>query len=455
MESKNKKQKKKVATFGDVWKSIKKSGIDLVTNRPFYEALIDYLVLFNCAFVGMEVDMPDMVGSIAPLVQVIIAALYILEFLARFAFDSARFLKKLRLSAELLAVLVTILGAFVFTDNKLVWRLSAFRFPIRCTRVIKMSFRSMRFADLWLVLAASWRSLLAIRWLALIFFFASFFFGSTVRGLVFIGEDDLPNHVCGGDDFRVHLRCIDFNEYFGSIPGAMFTMFQLSTLDRWAGHIVRPVAGVRPEAAAFMTCFVLVAFYAVLSIFGGVLVWSTVETAKQHKVHRDNIAMVSDDERIKDLREYFQRCLILEEREKLDFREIKEAMAVPQVKKTFDELALPVADVQQLWEHLDEYAVGDITLDRFQEGCRALLEPAKRFDMAILSARLNGRSQFAENLGKRCDVTTRELDVLFKKLTIGFTQMRKHVLSNEVNDIFPEVGLRRAGRMTIPRNDDY
>merc|ERR1712070_750503 len=121
-----------------------------------------------------------------------------------------------------------------------------------------MSFRSMRFADLWLVLAATWRSLLAIRWLALIFFFASFFFGTTVRGLVFIGEDDdLPNHVCGGDDFRVHLRCIDFNEYFGSIPGVMFTMVQLSTLDRWAGHIVRPVAGVRPEAAAFMTCFVL------------------------------------------------------------------------------------------------------------------------------------------------------------------------------------------------------
>merc|ERR1712232_1490156 len=112
-----------------------------------------------------------------------------------------------------------------------------------------------------------------------------------------------------------------------------------------------------------------------------------------------------------------------EERTLLDLREIKEALVVPLVKKTYDELELPVTDVEQLWHHLDEHDAGEITLDRFSDGCGKLLEPARRFDMAVLSAKLNARSQFAENLGDRCEAVTQDMEVLFKKLTTGFAMM--------------------------------
>jgi hypothetical protein len=449
-------KKEKVATFGDAWKLLKNGIFDLVTHQPFYEAVVDSVVIINAAFVGLEVDKPDVVGNSASIVQSLICVIYISEFALRLFLDFDRTIRKPRLIVEFLTVVVALLGAFAFPDDKLIWRLSAFRCLVRLTRAIKASSRSYRFADLWLVLASWWRSLLALRWLALIFFFLAFFFGGAARGLIFAGEDDdLSTAVCGGDNFRVHLRCIDIDEYFGSITSTMLTMMQLVTLDRWAGHIVRPLRNsARPEAAFFLTCFVFVAFYGLISIIIGVLVWSTVETAKQHRAHRDNVFVDTAKERIRDLKDYFRRCLELEERTLLDLREIKEAMVVPLVKKTYDELELPVTDVEQLWHHLDEHDVGQITLDRFADGCEKLLEPARRFDMAVLSAKLNARSQFAENLEDRCEVTAQEMEVLFKKLTTGFTLMRKHVLSKEVNEIFAEVGMRRAGKMTMTNTED-
>jgi len=231
-------------------------------------------------------------------------------------------------------------------------------------------------------------------------------------------------------------------------------MIQLVTLDRWAAHIVRPLFTLRWDAAFFIICFVFVTTYGLLSIAVGVLVWSTVELARLHDSHRDRVALVQDRERIKNLRDYFHKCLLLEDRDFLDLREIREGMMVAQVKKAYDELDLPVTDLNQLWAHLDEHCEGEITLEQFEHGCQVLLEPAKRFDMACLSAKLAGRGVFADNLGKRCDGTVREMDKLFKRLSWGMAKCRQHAMSDEIKEVFPEVGLRRAGRMHIPRPDD-
>jgi len=289
-------------------------------------------------------------------------------------------------------------------------------------------------------------------------------FGFATRGLVYAGSDDdeLTNEPCvreGNfpiDDFRTHLRCIDVGAYFGSILSTCLTMVQLITLDRWAAHVVRPLSGMRPEACVFMVCFVTVATYGLLNICIGAIVNLTVELAKLHDTHRDRISVVLDTERVRVLRDYFERCLLLENKTLLDFREIKEAHAVPQVRRVFDELSLPVNDLHQLWDHLDTHCEEEITLDQFEHGCAHLLQPAKRMDMACLSARLNGRAEFTEELGQRADVTVKKMSRLFRQLSIGFSVLRTHVNKDEISEIFPEVGLRRAGKMVIPEpsNDD-
>jgi len=421
-----------------------------------FDATIDIVVTLNAAFVGLQVDAPAMVESFKDLAPTLFCVVYILEFVVRFMLDAKGLITRHHiLKVEMIVVLLACIGVFVMPGKKILWRLSVFR-VMRSVRIVNRASRSVKLADLWLVLAGYWTSLRTVAWLMVILFVSMVFFGGAVRGFIYAGpdDDDLNTDACGGDAFRVHLRCLDVDQYFGSVYDSALTMMQVATLDRWAAHVVRPLAGMRPVAAMFLFCFVCLCSYGLLSITTGVIVWSTIELAKLHDTHRDRVAVVQDRGRIRTLREYFGKCLELEDRDLLDLREIKEALQVPQVRKAYEELDLPVTDLQQLWAHLDTHSDGEITLDQFEYGCMVLLEPAKRYDMATLSAKLNGRGVFCDSLSKRCDATVQDMDHLFSRLTIGFAKMREYVMSEDVKDLLPEVSLRRAGKMHIPRPED-
>jgi hypothetical protein len=424
--------------------------IDLLKSN-FFDVTTDVVVVLNAAYVYLEVDMPEMVEGYDILIPTVFCVYYIAECSVRLLWEgSSLFLKRPLHAVEFFITMVAIAGVFASSASKVVWRLSVFRL-VRCLRIMKKAGRSYSLADLWLVLVGLKHSARAMMWLLLLLALAALIFGGATRGLVYAGtDDDLTTVVCGGDNFRIHLRCLDVDRYFGSVSDTALTMMQITTLDRWAAHVVRPLAGMRPEAAFFCVLFVIGVSYGLLSIVIGAVVWCTVSLARQHDNHRDRVTLVQGVERIKDLRNYFHRCLKLEDRELLDFREIREGMQIPQVKKAYNDLDLPVTDIHQLWEHLDERAEGEITLDQFEHGCKILLEPAKRFDMACLSARLHGRAAFAENLERRCESTIADMDDLFARLSVGMGKLRKHVLSEDVNELFAEVGLRRAGRMHIP-----
>jgi len=414
----------------------------------YLHVAVDIIVVLNAVLVGLEVEMPELLGSLHDVFPILFCVIYIGEFVLNFA-QGTVFKSKL-LMAELVVVLVAVMGAFALPGKKVLWRASVFRI-IRGLRILPYASTSHAFADLWLALAAMRKGALALAWLILILFLGLIVFGIGTRGLVYAGvDDDLTTAVCGGDDFRKHLMCINVDEYFGSVYRSTVTMLQMATLDRWAAHVVRPLSIMRPEAAMFIVCFVFVTTYGLLSIAVGVLVWCTVEVAKLHDTHRDRISVVQDRNSLHELRDYLGKCLALEARTKLDFREIKEAMMLPSVKKVYDELKLPVTDLKQLWTHLDPFSTGEVTLDEFEHGCISLLEPAGRLDMAHLSARLNGRGAFAKNLGDRCDATIDDLDHICGRLTVGFAKLRRHVLSEDINETFAEVGLRRLGKMKIP-----
>lgn len=423
---------------------------------PFWAYVLDFVVICNVIYVGVEVDNEDAVADLAKVLPTVFCIIYVLELVVVVGTDPVGYLKRKHLAkAEAVVVLVAIYGVWVNSSNKLFWRFSAVR-AIRGARILKKALMSDRLAELWLVLAGVWNCMSALVTLIFVLLVIVLVFGVLVRGLVHgeSDDDDLTTAVCGGDDFRVHLNCIDVDQYFGNVLKSAFTLFQAMTLDRWAAHIARPLWDIRPLAALFILGFVVIATYGMMSIAVGVFVHSTVELARNHDSHRDRVSIVQDRELLHNLRDYFYKSLQLIDRDMLDFRELKEALQVPQVKQAYDQLDFPVASLNQLWSHLDPYDYGEITLDEFEDGCKRLLEPAKKFDMACLSARLAGRARFSERLAERCDRTCEDIDVLCRNLSGGFAKLRDHVLSNEVNDLFPEVGLRRAGKMVIPHDEE-
>lgn len=63
-----------------------------------------------------------------------------------------------------------------------------------------------------------------------------------------------------------------FPQWFGTIGGSMYSLFQIMTLESWSMAIVRPVMEVYPYAWAFFVPFILLTSFAVLNLFIAIIV---------------------------------------------------------------------------------------------------------------------------------------------------------------------------------------
>jgi len=70
-----------------------------------------------------------------------------------------------------------------------------------------------------------------------------------------------------------------FPELFGTLPHALFTLFQLMTLEAWTSEIARPVMATYPYAWIFFIMFILVTTFTILNLLIGVVVSSMQESA--------------------------------------------------------------------------------------------------------------------------------------------------------------------------------
>ncbi len=61
-------------------------------------------------------------------------------------------------------------------------------------------------------------------------------------------------------------------EMFGTLASSFFTLFQLMTLEDWAGGIVKPTLAVFPQAMWFFAPYIVITSFAVLNLFIGIIV---------------------------------------------------------------------------------------------------------------------------------------------------------------------------------------
>jgi voltage-gated sodium channel len=69
-------------------------------------------------------------------------------------------------------------------------------------------------------------------------------------------------------------------EKFGTLSASLFTLFQLMTLDGWAGEIVNPVLEHHANAMAFFLPFIVLSTFVVLNLFIALIVDSMQRIAK-------------------------------------------------------------------------------------------------------------------------------------------------------------------------------
>ncbi|MFM8719424.1 MAG: ion transporter, partial [Chthoniobacterales bacterium] len=78
----------------------------------------------------------------------------------------------------------------------------------------------------------------------------------------------------------VNLFGVQFPQWFGSLGGALFSLFQILTLEGWA-DMAREVMAVYPWAPLFFIPFIIIATFTVLNLFIGIIVSTMQELATE------------------------------------------------------------------------------------------------------------------------------------------------------------------------------
>ncbi|MEM7680199.1 MAG: ion transporter [Pseudomonadota bacterium] len=87
-----------------------------------------------------------------------------------------------------------------------------------------------------------------------------------VIGIIFYVSAVLATKLFGGHPLP------EIAERFDDLGASLYTLFQIMTLEGWSDDIVRPVMEVYPLAWLFFIPFIIVASFAVLNLFIGVIV---------------------------------------------------------------------------------------------------------------------------------------------------------------------------------------
>jgi voltage-gated sodium channel len=106
----------------------------------------------------------------------------------------------------------------------------------------------------------------------------------------------------------------DFPELFGSLGLGLFTLFQVMTLEAWAGGVARPIMEMYPYSWIFFILFILTATFTVLNLFVAVIVNSLnlihgeEESDKGNDLETIRKELTSIHQDIRNLQQRFVKC---------------------------------------------------------------------------------------------------------------------------------------------------
>lgn len=86
----------------------------------------------------------------------------------------------------------------------------------------------------------------------------------------------------------VNLFGADFPNLFGTLPGSLFTLFTIMTLEGWVDGVVKPIMEKYPYAWLFFIPFIIGTTFTILNLFIGVIVNAMqTEVAKSEAAERE------------------------------------------------------------------------------------------------------------------------------------------------------------------------
>lgn len=219
----------------------------LVSIRRFCDGFITILILFNAIVAGLltNIEIREEYGHILNLICDISALIFIIEMIVRIIWDKTIFWKGRYWRWNAFDLIITILSSIsLFFANNTLITLRIFR-EFRVLRVFS------RFRNLRTILDALVDSFSKLLWTGV--FFIVMYYLYAVIGVDFFGQD--------------------YPDMFGDLGKALFTLFQLMTLDDW-NTITKAVLKHFPYSWIYFISFILIVSYILLNFIVGIIISS-------------------------------------------------------------------------------------------------------------------------------------------------------------------------------------
>ena len=206
-------------------------------------------------------------GNILTLCDKICLGIFVGELLLKLIVYKNRFFKSGWNLFDTLIVLISILSDFSYLSTMRVFRVFRVFRSLKAMKSLK-SLRGLRLISgiekLQVIVVALINSIPSILWTCGLLMLIYYIFA--IMGVSLFGTA--------------------FPEWFGSLGKAMYTLFQVMTLESWSMGISRPVMKVYPLAWIYFVPFVLTSSFIVMNVVVGIVVNSISEVAQINRVEK-------------------------------------------------------------------------------------------------------------------------------------------------------------------------
>jgi len=230
-----------------------------------------------------------------------------------------------------------ILGIFMGGSGAL-GSISALRM-LRVLRIVKMVRLLKAFRELWLIVKGMIDSVTTIFWASLLM--CIMLYVAAIFCTQMIGKNTTAGYLRQiaepGEDIDYDPD-FDAHQYFGTVPRAMFTLFETSL----EPLNIRPVVEKQPYMLVFFMGFIFLTTFGVMNVIIGVIVENTMNASKLTNDENDDLETLRKVEEVDKL-----RMAIVEIDDNKDFvitrNEMRKACQNPEVQGLLENLNMPMA----------------------------------------------------------------------------------------------------------------
>ena len=226
-----------------------------------FQGFILFVILVNALVLGLQTSstINNAAGGILSVIDTVCLCIFIAEMLLKMiAYKFFGYFKNGWNWFDFIIILMSVLsGVAVFSSFRILRVFRVFR-SLKGLRGFKMvsSLKPMQ-----VIIGAIGKSIPGISWTALLLLVIYYIY--SIIGVTCFGSE--------------------FQDWFGTIPAAMYTLFQVMTLESWSMGISRPVMDVFGAAWIYFVSFVLISSFVMMNVVVGIVVNAISEVAEMNR----------------------------------------------------------------------------------------------------------------------------------------------------------------------------